>query len=180
MKQAHSNAMRIVLGLAPLLMIGCVEAGLCSSNCPKMEGNYAMTYRALTVQSADCAAVPAAEGPRLIQITRSGAEVRATLNGASGRGMLQDTSDFSIAATEEPDGGTDAGSDGGAGDGGRGDGGTDGGTDGGLADGGQGQGQGGTDGGGDGGQGDGGQGRPDGKGAGEDGENDERARSHIP
>ena len=101
--------MRTALGLALLLMIGCVEADLCSTTCPKMEGTYAMTYRAVTIESADCALVAAAEGPRLIQITRSGAEVRATLNGASGRGMLQDTSDFSIAATEEPDGGTDAG-----------------------------------------------------------------------
>ena len=100
--------MRTVLGVWVLLAIGCVDSAPCSS-CPKIEGTYAMTYKGLTVESPDCATIPAPPGPAVITITRSGAEVRATLNGRPGRGMLQESSDFSIAAAEEPDAGTDAG-----------------------------------------------------------------------
>ena len=72
-----------------------------------MEGTYAMTYKPPTVESADCATIAGPAGPMTIAITRSGAEVRSTFYGIVARGMLQDTSDFSLAATDSPeDGGT--------------------------------------------------------------------------
>ena len=99
--------MRTVLGgLCVWLVAGCVDSAPCSTHCPKIEGSYLMTYKDLTVQSPDCAATSIPAGPASVEITRSGAEVRATLYGNPGRGMLQDTSDFSIAATGFPDGGT--------------------------------------------------------------------------
>jgi hypothetical protein len=110
MKQAHSTAMRTVLGgVGLLLAVGCVDAAPCSTTCPKIEGTYAMSYEATTIESPDCASIPAPTGPSSIVIVRSGAEIRATIFGIPGRGMLQETSDFSIAADETPDGGADAG-----------------------------------------------------------------------
>jgi hypothetical protein len=85
---------------------GCSGGSPCSA-CPKIEGTYAMTYQPPTVESTDCAGLPGPEGPATIAITRSGAEVRSTFYGVSARGMLQDTSDFSISGTSSPeDGGT--------------------------------------------------------------------------
>ena len=101
--------MRIALGAVVLALAGCVDSAPCSTSCPKIEGSYAMTYKDLTVMSADCAAIAIPPGPATIQITRSGAEVRATLYGSPGRGMLQESSDFSISAAEAPDGGGDGG-----------------------------------------------------------------------
>lgn len=99
--------MRMLLVAVLLLVVtACSEAAPCS-NCPKMEGTYAMTYKAPTVTTTDCGAVPGPEGPSSITITRSGAEVRSTFYGVTARGMLQDTSDFQIAGTDTPeDGGT--------------------------------------------------------------------------
>lgn len=70
-----------------------------------MEGTYAMTYKAPTTESPDCATLAGPAGPTTIAITRSGAEVRSTFYGIAARGMLQDTSDFSIAGTDSPDDG---------------------------------------------------------------------------
>ena len=95
---------RLLLGFTLVLAVGCSPAVPCSV-CPKVEGRYAMTYKAVTSESPDCTKIPAPPGPSTIEITRSGAEVRATLNGSAGRGMLQDSNDFSITATEEADGG---------------------------------------------------------------------------
>lgn len=94
---------------AALLINSCSTGAPCSS-CPKMEGRYAMTYKDPTVESPDCATVTSPPGPLTIEITRSGAEIRSTFNGTPARGMLQDTSDFSLLGTAEPDGGTDGGS----------------------------------------------------------------------
>ncbi len=98
--------MRIGLGGLVILFLGCGDGAPCTTSCPKLEGSYAMTYKELSSQSPDCASLTPPSGPTVIEITRSGAEVRATLNGNPGRGMLQDTSDFSISAT---DGAEDAG-----------------------------------------------------------------------
>ncbi|MBS1154001.1 MAG: hypothetical protein H6Q89_5699 [Myxococcaceae bacterium] len=101
--------MRTVLGgLAVLLAAGCSDSSPCSS-CPKIEGRYLLSYEPVTIASPDCAALPAPAGQPLVEITRGGAEVRATLYGNPGRGVLTDTSDFSISAAEPPDGGSDAG-----------------------------------------------------------------------
>ena len=96
--------MRIVLGLGLILNLGCSGAAPCS-RCEKIEGTYALFFEAAAIQSPDCAAVPARPGPASVTITRQGAELRATIYGIKGRGVQQDTADFSISGTEEPDGG---------------------------------------------------------------------------
>lgn len=100
--------MRLLLSCALGLTVatGCSESAPCSA-CPKMEGTYAMTYKAATAESPDCASLAGPAGPATIEITRSGAEVRSVFYGVPARGMLQDSSDFSIAGTDSPtDGGT--------------------------------------------------------------------------
>lgn len=101
--------MRLPLVVLLLATVGCDSGEVCSDNCPKLEGSYKMTYKDLTAETPDCMVLPAPAGPATVEIMRSGAEVRATLYGNPGRGMLQVTSDFSIAADETPDGGADAG-----------------------------------------------------------------------
>ncbi len=97
----------LLTGLCVLLEIGCVESAPCTTACPRIEGNYSMTYQPLTVETADCALLPPPAGAANLEITRSGAEIRASLNGAMGRGTLHDTSDFSISANDiGPDAGT--------------------------------------------------------------------------
>ncbi len=100
--------MRIVLGLALLLNLGCDGSALCSS-CQKMEGTYALTAGHPAIESPDCASVPASPVPASVTITRQGAELRATIYGIKGRGVQLDTADFSISGAEEPDGGAKAG-----------------------------------------------------------------------
>ncbi len=104
----HTHHPMRELSIAFLLVCtaACSGGAPCSA-CPKMEGTYAMTYKAPTAESADCATLAGPEGPKTIEITRSGAEVRSTFYGVTARGMLQDTSDFSIAGSDFPeDGGT--------------------------------------------------------------------------
>lgn len=99
----------LVLGLIVLTAARCDGGSPCGT-CPKVEGTYALTYKAASSESPDCASIPAPPGPARLEITRAGAVLRASLNGAPGQGLLQETLDFSISAVEEPDGGTDGGS----------------------------------------------------------------------
>ncbi len=100
--------MRIVPAALVVLFLGCGDASPCAS-CPALNGTFAMTYEATTIESPDCASLPAPAGPASVTITRSGAELRSTIYGVPGRGVLQASADFAITAAEVPDGGADAG-----------------------------------------------------------------------
>jgi hypothetical protein len=75
-----------------------------------MEGHWNLTYEPYdggTDLSPDCDAVPPSAGPASVDITRSGAQLHATLAKISSTGTVADTFDFSIRGTE--DSGGDAG-----------------------------------------------------------------------
>jgi hypothetical protein len=96
--------MRPVLTVWMLLLAGCPTAPALCSVCPPIEGHYEMFYQPYdggTDLSADCATVMPPAGPPTIDITRSGAELHATINAIACHGQLADSADFTLTGTED-------------------------------------------------------------------------------
>src|SRR2546425_13117419 len=77
------------------------------SNCPPLEGRYAMGYDTQTT-SGQCSATNMPGAPPAVEISRVGSVARATLDGVETSGTVYDTFRFNLDGTGFNDAGTES------------------------------------------------------------------------
>jgi len=115
------TAPKMLLLLTGLLLGACNDNQPCSSDCPRLQGVWFLSYVAPVFP---CDGGTAGEPPMTVAFTQEASILRAIIDGVETRGTVYDTFDFtlngtmpdgsrqiSLRGTFKPGGGSDAGAD---------------------------------------------------------------------